>query len=478
MIGLALLLLGVLGCQVDPYPAPIEGTTYRISKDVPGEQSEVTIDILTTRDECVNAKVNDVERCIPFVDRAAGEVRLAFELRDPTTSETLFRALDAPQVRLQHDSRNDNLDVAFIPHEPMKTGQLFILVIDGSGSMQEVDDRGRKRIEKVYQALMDPGVIDGFFPEDNSNTGVVLLRFSEKVVGLDGGAPRILKSPKDYRQMVKTHLLTQSGGYTHLYDALKYSVTELLGIQEIKHFLVVKSAEPTVVLLTDGFNNEAADDTCGTNADRLQEALDVVREVRTAGTTIPPTVYGVGLGEAYPTPHEKPEGLSQKVTIPGLCGTYGDYLIDGGRDKGLEDYGIDHISLAWIAEAGGGRSYVKRDPRGLADVFKETSAIRHRWYEIMYRVPDAWHHRKSFEVQLGLETVARAVTTVNIHPHPWLDAPTGTLPPGEEWVVATPLRRSLALLLPILGLIITLMFIGPAAFNVRRAIFRRARPRK
>ena len=128
MIGLALLLLGVLGCQVDPYPAPIEGTTYRISKDVPGEQSEVTIDILTTRDECVNAKVNDVERCIPFVDRAAGEVRLAFELRDPTTSETLFRALDAPQVRLQHDSRNARGE-SFGANAPIRGGVAFTLYI-------------------------------------------------------------------------------------------------------------------------------------------------------------------------------------------------------------------------------------------------------------------------------------------------------------------------------------------------------------
>ena len=378
LFALALAIAGLVACQAEPFPAPIEGTAYRISKDTPAGNSEITIDILATRDECINAKVSEVEACVPFVDRAAGEVRLAFELRDPATSETIFRALDAPQLTVTHDGRGQE-DVEFIPHEPMNAGQLFILVIDGSGSMQEADDRGVKRIDKVYQALMDPGVIAGFFPDGNVNTGVVLLRFSEKVSGLDGAPPQILKNARDYRQMVKTHLLKETGGYTHLYDALKYSVTELLAQQDIRRFLVVKNAEPTVVLLTDGFNNEAANDTCGTNAPRLQEALDVVREVRRAGTTVPPTVYGVGLGRPYPTEHEKPDGLNQKVTVPGLCGAYGDYLIDAGGQKGLEDYGIDHISLAWMAEVGGGRSFVKRDPRGLADVFKETSAVRHRW---------------------------------------------------------------------------------------------------
>ena len=475
---LALLLLGLAACQPDPFPAPIEGTAYRISKDEPAGQSEVTIDILVSRDECVNAKVSDVERCVPFADRAAGELRLAFELRDPSTSETLFRALDKESVRVEQDDKSQNLEVEFIPHEPMNAGQLFILVIDGSGSMQEVDAQGRKRIDKVYTALMDDGVIDGFFPEGNTNTGVVLLRFSDKVVGLDGGAPQILKTPRDYRQMVQTHLLKPSGGYTHLYDALKYAVTDLLAVQSIKRFLVVNSAEPTVVMLTDGFNNEAADDTCGTNAERLQEALELVREVRKAGTTIPPTVYSVGLGQPYNAKQQKPDGFNQRVTVPGLCGPYGDRLIDAGSEMCLEDYGIDHISLEWMAESGGGRSFVKRDPKGLAAVFKETSAVRHRWYEVRLRVPDSFYHRKSFEVELSLQTVARAASTVMIHPHPFLDAPSGTREADDAWVLPTPLRRSLALLLPILGVLVTLMFVGPATFNVRRAIFRRARPRK
>jgi hypothetical protein len=137
-----LAALFVFGCQSEPFPAPITGTTYRISKDEPAGDSEVTIDILTTLDECINAKVQGVEDCVPFVDRAAGEVRLAFELRDPATSETIYRALDAPQIKLTHDGRGQE-DMAFIPHEPMNAGQLFILVIDGSGSMQEVDAHSR-----------------------------------------------------------------------------------------------------------------------------------------------------------------------------------------------------------------------------------------------------------------------------------------------------------------------------------------------
>src|SRR5262245_62086910 len=63
-------------------------------------------------------------------------------------------------------------------------------------------------------------------------------------------------------------------------------------------------------------------------------------------------------------------------------------------------------------------SFVKSKAAGLAEVLANASATRYRWYEVWYRVPDSFYHRKSFEVQIGLETIARAVTTFHVHPTP------------------------------------------------------------
>ena len=60
---------------------------------------------------------------------------------------------------------------------------------------------------------------------------------------------------------------------------------------------------------------------------------------------------------------------------------------------------------------------------------------------------------------------------------PWLfgTSPTGTIPFEERWFVATPFRAALGPLLMLLGALSTLRFVGPAWFNAKRALFRRAK---
>lgn len=466
---IAACLWALSGCQTTEYPAPIAGTTYRIGEDVPAEGSEIRLDVLTTAGECANAGINDVSECIPYADRASGEVKVSFDLRDPVTSTTLFRSLDKDMISVSHDSSLQD-DYELIPHDPVSAGQLFVLVIDGSGSMYE---GGGERIKKVYEALLKPAVIKGFLPEENGGTGVVLLRFSTEVTGLDGGTPRVIKTSAEYRKMIKDNLLLPQGGYTHLYDAVKYAITDLPQVKSIDRFMAVKSADPTVIVLTDGFNNQEAADTCGTNVERLNSLLGAMQEVRRgSGAGARSTVFTVGFGKRY-RKGEKPDGFNQSVTPTGLCGPYADQRIDGH----LEDYGIDHVSLAWIAEAGSGVSFVKQDSGGLAEVFQRATRARYRWYELLYRVPDPFHHRKSFDVRLRLQKLARSETTVTIHPSPWLDGPGGVRATGDRWTQGGPYRRTLALVLPILGALVLLFYIGPAFFNARRALFRRARPR-
>jgi hypothetical protein len=468
---IAALLLGLLGCtcRTGEYPAPILGTTYRIEDDVPDQGSELRIDILTSYAECMSAKVVEMDACLPRADRSSGELHFAFQLKDPTSLQDLPRAIAADQIKVTHD-RAIQSEFQLIPHEPVSSGQLFIVLIDGSGSMYE---NGGERIRKVWSALLKKSVVDGFYPEGN-RSGVVLLRFSKEVTGLDGGPPKVLETRAEYEKTVKDHLLTSSGGYTHLYDSVRYTITDLLEQQPIRTFLTIRGAEPSVVVITDGFNTEAASDTCATNVPKLQALIDLVREVRTTtGSAVRPTLYTVGLGKAY-RKEDKPEGLNRQVTPRDLCGPYADYPID----PSLEDAGIDHVSMQWIAEAGGGRSFVRNKATGLAEVLEKAAATRYRWYEVWYRVPDSFYHRKSFEVQLQLESIARAVSGFRVHPNAWLDGPTASRAEGSAWHQPAPFARSLAVLLPWLGALVLLHFVGPAMFNARRALFRRARPRQ
>lgn len=469
----AALALGLLlaGCQTDPWPAPVEGSTYRITDDRPAEGSELRIDLLANRAQCLDAGIADPLACVPRVDRAHGEVRLAFQLRDPVSGAPVHRALDADQIGVSHDGSVVD-DFELIRHDPISGGQLFVLVIDSSGSMYE---NGGERIGKVQEALLRPEVVRSFFPDDRGRTGVVFIRFyGNNLVGLDHGAPTVITSASEYRRMIREHLTKPAGGYTRLYDAAEYAVTELLGEPAIDRFLALQAAEPTVVLLTDGFHNEAPGETCGDNVPRLSKTLDVIRRARQGtGASSRFTLYAVGLGVPY-RKGDKPDGLNQAVTAAGLCGPYADYPID----PNLEAAGIDHVSLRWLAEAGGGIAFTRRDPRGLAEVFQRAASERYRWYELRYRVPDSFHHRYAFDVRVSLRGLARAWSELTVLPSAWLDAPTGVREPGARWTRPSSLRETFVLVVPITGLLLLFGHLGPAWFNARRAILRRARPRR
>jgi hypothetical protein len=465
------LFWAMLACQTDPFPAPIPGTSYRIDRDIPEKDSEVYVDMMTTWQECAGAGITEMDACLPKADRGAGEMHLSFQLKDPQTSTTIYRSITDDQIRVTHD-RATQTDVELIPHEPMSSGQLFILLIDGSGSMYE---NGGERIQKVYEALLMPSVVRGFFPEGSEGkSGVVLMQFSSEVRSMDGGAPRVIRDPAEYRRVIETHLLQPTGGFTHLYGAVRYGVTELLNDTTIRDYLTIQGAEPTFLVLTDGFNNEAGEDTCADNAPRLQTTIDLLREQRVGGSVQGrSTLYAVGLGKAIAA-GKKPKSRNVKVTAPALCGQYQDRRIDSD----LENFGIDAVSLEWLAEAGGGISFVKRNPEGLAEVFTRAARPRYRWYEVRYRTTDSLYHRKSFDVELELTSADLAVSRVKVYPSAWVDAPSGRRPSGEGWVRSVSFRESVGLLMMPLGILVFLFFWGPAAFNARRAITRRARPRR
>lgn len=465
----ATLISGLLACQSTEYPAPIAGSTYRITKDVPDGESTMKIDILTTAKECAVAKIEEVDLCVPKVDRASGEVHLSFVVREPINETIVPQALGEDQVEVKHAGSTQST-MELIPHNPRASNQLYVVIIDGSGSMKETDGTRLRRIDKVRNALRTKKVTDAFFPPGSTTTGVVLMTFTDDLVTLDGGPPKILRNPKEYLRYVDEYLEPR-GGYTHLYEAVRQGMTKTLREGEIKDFLGTRAAQATVIVLTDGFNNVSASDTCGSNLPRLQRTIDAVKRARSKNSLVKPTLYMVGLGKPYRNA-QKPENRLEGPTLQTLCGRYADDRIDGT----LEKQGIDHLSLAWLAEPGGGRSFVRRKAHKLAEVFAEAAAKQYEWFEVRYRVPDPMWHRQAFETRLQFRSGHQGVTRVTLLPSPWLDAPSASH--DGKWMTLTPLRHTFTLVMPLLGLLVFVSFWGAAFFNASRALFRRARPRR
>ena len=482
---LALAGVWLLGCQPTTYPAPMRGTAYRISADQADPDSEVFIDLYTSLADCQNdpETADELEDCLPYAQRRTAEVHLAFTTRDMTSRQRVPRSLEPGQVRLVQDGQllsEDNF--VLLPHDPVAGGQLFVLLIDGSGSMY--DNEG-ERILKVYDALRQPDVLDSFFPEGEEPNGVVLLQFADRVIGMDGRDPRIIRSRKEYLRVIDENLLLirRSSG-TRLYSSLIYTLENVLQQQNIKDFARSRLSEPVVIMLTDGFNFESSSDACDSNVERLKQTIDRLREFRQG--SFPPTVHTVGLGAKNPYLPTTPIDIATRVTASSLCGDAKNSLIDAPRGKtGLEDVGIDHRSLEWLANEGGGRMIVKRKADGLAQAFRDAAAVRYRWYQLRFKTGQSLHHRQRVNLELRLanaQHLTRSSTKVSLLPSAWLDGPPGDVPGGlseaESWSTPAPSRRIAALYLMLGTLLIGGLNLGPAWFNIRRAWTRRARPRR
>lgn len=473
VLSLLLLLTACGGSALIPVP----GTTTRVEAPERRSETDLEMKIFTNRQECAGTvKPEDVSLCLPHVDRRSGQVRLAVQLRldgddypYPLTEDSL-RATHMGTVVA--DGPGMSLDV--IPHDPVDVDQLYILVIDGSGSMADTDGRKTSRMERVRAALLEEAVQDAFFPRGGSKTGVVLLSFTSGDPVVLGGSLKPVTDRRGFTKIVRQDLQVR-GGYTHLYNAVRYATGPLLEEREIKDFIDLNQAAPTVIVLTDGFNNIAATDTCADNAPRLQMLMEHLETARrdAADIRMRPSVFTVGLGKPLRPRFERPdtkEAALAAVSPAGLCGKrYRDQRIDGD----LETRGIDNASLELIADRGGGQAYVRRDREGLAEAFRAAAAQRYTWFEVRYQV-DPHHLRRSFESRLRLFPSGEADTSIRVHPSAWLDAPPGSRA-ADGRVVSQPYHHTATVLMPALGLLISLSFIGAAGFNTSRILFRRSR---
>lgn len=474
----AALGLGVAACGSKDQVL-IPGTTTRVSAVVPEENDTdkgLELSIFRTPDDCTGARIPDEERhlCLPSIDRASGEVRLSYQL-----VESDANVYDLPphqgNLRVFHNGAAvESESILLVPHMPSAgAGQLYMLVIDGSGSMAETDRSGRNRMDLIRGALLQDDVVDAFFPEGGQNA-VVILQFTGGQPVPVGGELKLLKDKKSFRRTVKG--LAILNGYTHLYDAVQYATGPLL-----KEDVVLSALEgglsPTVVALTDGFNNIAAQDTCADNAPRLSRLLKHIKGVREgseADLRRRPTVHAVGLGAKLRRNFQIPETVAADAAVDPkmLCSErYMNERIDGG----LERSGIDNASLELIAHVGGGLGMITRGQNGLGEAFRRTAQLRYQWFELRYRT-DPFHLRREFRVRLQLNGYARAGARVGLHPSGWFDAPPAQRGP-DAWHTRTDMRHTLGVVMPMLGVLISLSYVGAAFFNIRRALTRLRRPK-
>ena len=457
----------------------IPGTTTRVSAVERVEEDTdkgLELSIFRTPDDCVGARVPEDERhlCLPSIDRASGEVRLAYQL-----VESDANVYDLPphqgNLRVFHNGAAvESESILLVPHMPSAgAGQLYLLVIDGSGSMAETDRAGRTRMDLIRGALLQNDVVDAFFPEGSKNA-VAILQFTAGEPVPVGGELKLLKDKKAFRKAVKG--LAILNGYTHLYDAVQYATGPLLK-QDVVLTALEGGLSPTVVALTDGFNNVAAQDTCADNAPRLTRLLKHLKGVREgseADLRRRPTVHAVGLGAKLRRNFQIPETFASDVAVDGktLCS---DRFMNERIDGGLERSGIDNASLELIAHVGGGLGMVTRGQNGLGEAFRRTAQLRYQWFELRYRT-DPFHLRREFRVRLQLNGFARAGAKVGLHPSGWFDAPPA-LRGADAWHTETDMRHTLGVVMPALGVLISLSYVGAAAFNVRRALSRLRRPK-
>lgn len=454
----------------------IPGTTNRITETpTVKEGTDLFMKIFTRTEECdfVGTTPEEKEACMPHVDRASGEVRLGFQLRLRNSSDPFPLPLSSEHVRALHDNvhiKNGPAHTGFtlVPHRPISAKQLFIVVIDGSQSMREVNGSGVSRIDQVRRALLSNGVKDAFFPGD-VRTGVLMLQFTQGAPVPLTGQLAVLENKADYATAIENHLQVR-GGYTHLYSAVQYATQDLLEQDMVRRWLEINDAEPTVIVLTDGFNNTRRDERCQDNAEQLNRLLKHLQKIRRDATARTPRVFTVGLGRPLRRNYRLPNQRGTEVSGQELCGRFAAYPIDGQ----LENIGIDNASLEWIAAYGGGSAYVRQGSRKLGEAFAAAAAKRYLWFEARYRVHPV-HLRRQFVAAIELLSFATARAEVTIHPSAWLDAPPGVTM-ADGWTRPASYRSTLTVVFPLMGGILVMMYFGAASFNSRRVILGRMRP--
>lgn len=484
MIALLLCALALAQAPEEPEElphVPLAGSTWRMwTKPPVADALGQSITVFESENQCVGhlggGGEANAENCAPWIVPADRSIHLAFAVIGSDANPVplalsplqfgVSMAADAAPFPLREDQ------FKLVPHHPAETGNLVVLVIDRSGSMYETS-RTRPKMEKVVQALLADTTIDGFFPEGKkyASSKVILLTFQDRLTGV-GGEPleqvAAIGDREAYAAAVDKLLDVPGEGWTHLYDAVGSVITEVLPSAmvgaEAKHL-----GAPTVIVLTDGFNNVGPADTCGDNVEPLGKVLETVAARQGAAKAA--TIYTVGFGAKLDPAFRVRKTMAKRPTGKELCGVHVGDRIDGG----LEKDSIDNVSLEYIARAGNGGVLVSEQAEALAQFISQAGTRSYSWYELWIHMDpiDQQRFRHRILLQLDVRYPHPLSTNVSFFPGPYFDAPSGAPGPDGLSRPAGVAQATVDLLLG-LGGTFGLFLLGVGGYHFRRTVVRMA----
>ncbi len=460
---------------------PLAGSTWRMwTKPPVADALGQSITVFESLNQCTaylgGGGEATEQNCAPWIVPADRAIHLAFSVIGSDGNPVplalsplqfgVSMAADLAAFQLQESQ------FKLVPHHPAETGSLVVLVIDRSGSMYK-ESRARPKMEKVVQALLADTTIDAFFPEDKKYAAskVILLTFQDQLTGV-GGEPldRVvpLGDRESYAAAVDKLLDVPGEGWTHLYDAVNSVITDVLPSASVgaesQHL-----GAPTVIVLTDGFNNVGPDDTCGDNVEPLGTLLETVRGRQGAAKAA--TIYTVGFGAKLDPGFVARKTMAKRPTAKELCGGHAGERINGG----LENDAIDNVSLEYLARAGNGQVLVSEQADALAQFISQAGTRPYSWYELWIRLDpnDQQRFRHRILLQLDVRYPHPLSTNVSFFPGPYFDAPSGA--PGPDGL-SRPSGVAEATVDLMLGLGATfgLFLAGIGGYHLRRAVVRMA----
>jgi hypothetical protein len=496
---LSWLTLALAATTAEPV-IPIEGSAWRMSEPTRPESGGMSLRLFTDRNDCAGlldlseaSKGEDpaqtVGRCLPWVDAARGEIVVAFEIHDNGRPIPVALEPEMVTVELGAERGHTTLDPSALTLEPMRSmgfGQLWVLLIDRSSSMYaagEAPDGTRQRpvMENLVGSLKHPRVVEAFFPSGNAHqTAVMLLTFDRSVKDAweqPWQDATIFAEREEYLEAVDWLLYRPlEPGYTHLYDSVGEVAEELLTRPEIATAAGISQADPALVVLTDGFNNESASDLCRTNAERLNPLIWRLEKARADAERWKLAIHTVGLGRPMLPSFEVPSVVS-RLSGRQLCGSG---LMDQRIDGVLDTQFIDNVSLSYISAVSGGTTYVGEDPSGLVSFLESTGVTLYRWYMLRIRLDESHlpRLRRPLPMRLRVLRPVETEATFTLFPHPWFDAPPGRVLPGESWSERQSVWAATGTMLKGVGGTLGFIWLVMAIHHAWRTIRRRAGVRR
>lgn len=432
---------------------PVEGSPWRLATR-PGKGTP-PLAVLADAKACASAIPADLanaekerDACLPRFDRS-GSFRVAVQLKD--TARALPVVLDNKRLRVILDTTPGEMGgeqvvapslVDVTGHYEGPARQLVVLVLDRSGSMFSRD--GGARIRALLDALAEPKVVNTFFPASAAGEMVNQSRVAIASVGCNrdprgvcgisakGEVPLaempVLATVKEYEAALR-----EVGRATRAYTPLYEGVREVYGVirlprageeltSDLQEFLGRGGVEPTVIVLSDGFNNTKGSQLCNDNVAELEALvrdLGIWRRRRRAWATL----NTIGFGQSLLDSVSNEQALARRGSIDGffLCGPRLYDQISGGVDAYL-----DNRSLTMMAAVGGGHYAHAADASGLVKALAAQRPTSYHWYEVSVDELPLAARRRPFDVRFEVEGAFRASALLRAYPHPFLGASPGS----------------------------------------------------